>query len=227
MKRMIAPIGSLGLALLIGVGAMVAHAMQPENAKQDPVFGAKLGSIDMEEVYNASGAPTELEQAGRQHEAEGSQRINKIMAVPYLEAAELQDYGALIGKAQVTPEDEKKAAALKTVNDGRAAELGVLEGKPKDGLNAQDLARIAHLEELKRTLQNQVRPGLVADFRTQQEGWLQEYRHRQFMLLRQEVAKVAKEKGIAHVFEASTLVYSINDLTPAMLQRISKRAPKR
>ena len=92
MKRMIGPIGALSLALLIGAGALMAHARQPG------ANDAKMGSIDMEEVYNASGAPAELEQAGRQHEAEGAQRINKIMAVPYLEPAELQDYGALIGR---------------------------------------------------------------------------------------------------------------------------------
>ena len=57
--------------------------------------------------------PEELEQAGRQHEAEAAQRINKIMAVPYLEANELEEYGTLIGKAKMTPEEEKRAADLK------------------------------------------------------------------------------------------------------------------
>lgn len=220
MKRMIAPIGALALALLIGAGALMAHAGQP-------AADVKIGSIDMEEVYNASGAGQELEQAGHQREVDGTQRINKIMAVPYLEAKELEEYGSLVGKTELTPEEEKRAAALKAVNDGRVAELGLLQAKPNNQLNAQDQARIGHLEELKRLLQTQVRQGLIADFRTQQEGWLQEYRHRQLVQIRQEVAKLAKEKGIAHVFDATTLIYSANDLTPEMLKRVSKRGAKR
>jgi hypothetical protein len=72
-----------------------------------------------------------------------------------------------------------------------------------------------------------VRPGLVTDFRAQHEAVMSDFRHRQIVQLRQDVAKVAKEKGIAHVFDSGTLIYSVNDLTPLVLQQLSKRAPKR
>ena len=81
-----------------------------------PGANGAIGSIDMEEVYNASGSPQELEQAARQHEAEGAQRITKIMAVPYLEHNELEEYGTLIGKAKMTPDEEKRAAVLKGIS---------------------------------------------------------------------------------------------------------------
>src|SRR2546421_2688918 len=102
MRRLIAPVGAVALALLIGAGALVAHAREPRHDKAETVANGAIGSIDMEELYNASGAPQQLDQAARQHEAEGAQRINKILAVPYLELPELEEYGTLIGKAKLT-----------------------------------------------------------------------------------------------------------------------------
>ncbi len=227
MNRMVGSVGSLGLALLIGAGAVMAHGRQLGAAPAPaPAPAPTIGSIDMEEVYNASGAPRELAMAAHQREAEGVQRINKLMAAPYLEAQEVEEYGALIGRAVPSPEEEKRSAALKAVNDGRAAELADLQSKANAALNAQGAARMAHLNDMKHILQTQVRPGLVADLRSQQEGWIQEFRHRQIVQLRQEIAKVAKEKGIAHVFDATTLVYSTNDLTPLVVKRVSKQAGK-
>jgi len=206
-----------------GVALLAAHRVTPEVRAGDGTPSGTIGSVDMEEVYNASGAPQELDQAGRQHEADGIQRINKIMSVPFLEPAELEEYGTLIGKLKMTPEEEKRAAALKTISDQRAAELRTLETKANGALTAEEKIRVGHLTDLRVTLQNQVRPGLVADFRTQHDGWLSDYRHHQIVALRQEVAKVAKEKHIDHVFDSGTLVFSMNDLTPTVLQRVAKR----
>ena len=227
MNWTIAPAASLALALLIGAGALTAHAGGPRAGAAEAGQGGNIGSIDMEEIYNASGSPQELEQAARKHEAEGAQRINRIMAVPYLEPAELEEFGGIVGKAVATAEDEKRATALKAANDQRAGELGVLQSKANDALSAADKTRLAHLVELRQTLQTQVRPGLLADFRTQHEGWMGDYRHRQIVMLRQEVGKVAKERKIAHVFDAGTLVFSENDLTPTVLQRLAKRTGRR
>ncbi|HLJ56192.1 MAG TPA: hypothetical protein VKT77_14220 [Chthonomonadaceae bacterium] len=222
MKRMIAPIGAIALALLVGAGAMWAQAKQPDDEKQDVVAGGKIGSVDMEDVYNASGAPQDLERAAHQHEIEGEQRINKIMAVPYLEQAELEEYGALIGKASLTPDEEKRFAAIKALNDNRAAELAGLVAKPNPA--PQDAARITHLNDLKRTLQNELRPQLIADFRAQNDSMMQEYRHRQIAQLRQEVGRVAKDNGLAHVFDSGTLVYTSVDITKDVIQRMANKS---
>jgi hypothetical protein len=222
MNRLFAPMAGLILALLIASGALVARAKEPRLDPPDTVTNGVIASIDMEEVYNASGAPQELEQAAREHEAQGAQRINQVMAVPYLEPTELEEFGTLIGKAKMTPVEQKRADELKAVNDQRTAELRTLQTKNNAELTADEKTRLGHLIDLKQTLQTQVRPGLVADFRGQQEGWVAEFRHHQIVKLRQEVAKVAKEKGIAHVFDAGTLVYSVLDVTPGVLQRLAK-----
>lgn len=223
MTRFIAPLGVLILAGTIAAGGLVANAKEPAARRADAASSGTIGLIDMEEVYNASGAPQELEQAARQHEAQGVERIKQIMAVPYLEPKELEDYGTLIGKAKLTPEEEKQAEKFRSTNEMRVNELKTLQTKPDNQLNADDRARMSHLVELKQALQTQVRPGLVDDFRTQHEGWLADFRHHQLVTLRQEVAKVAKEKGIDHVFDSTTLIYSVNDLTPTVLQRISRK----
>jgi len=223
MKRWILPIGALMLALLIGVGALVAQAKEPRKIPAEGDAVGTLGSVDMEEIYNASGGPQELEQAARQHEADGEKRIAKLLSVPYLERAELEEYGALIGKLQLTPEEEKRSVALKAENDKRAGELSELQVKPNDALTAADKTRMRHLGDLRQTLETQVKPGLLADFGRQQDGWVADYRRHQLVLLRQDVAKVAKTRGIAHVFDSGTLVYSVNDLTSTIIQQMKKR----
>jgi Skp family chaperone for outer membrane proteins len=222
MTRLAAPVAGLALALLIGAGALVANAREPRLDRADAAANGSIGSVDMEEIYNASGDPAELEQAARQHEAEGEQRINKIMAVPYLEPNELEEFGALIGKGKMTPEEEKRADALKALNSDRAGELKTLQVQG-GALAPAAQARLTHLTELRQTLQSQVRPGLIADFRAQHEGWIGDFRHQQIVALRKEVAKIAKDRGIAHVFDANALVYSVNDLTATVLQRMDKR----
>lgn len=228
MKRWILPVGALMLALLIGGGALVAQAKEPRKIPAEGEAIGTLGSVDMEEIYNASGGPQDLDQAARQHEIEGEKRISKLLSVPFLERAELEAYGTLIGKVQLTPEDEKKSASLKSENDKRATELSTLQTKANDALTAEDRARMSHLTDLRQVLETQVKPGLIADFGRQHEGWVADYRRRQLVMLRQDVAKVAKSRGIAHVFDAGTLVYSVNDLTPTIIQQLKKRgqAPK-
>lgn len=221
MKRLFLPIGALALSLLIGIGGLAARAREP-HADAQP--NGPLGSVDMEEIYNSSGGPAELEVAARQRAADGEQRIRRILNAPYLEVNELQEYGELIGKAKLTAEEEKRSADLKKMSDDRASELATLQTKPVDQLQPADKTRMSHLQDLKKTVDTQVQPGLVADFRAQSEGWAAEYRHRQFAALREQVAKVAKEKGIAHVFDSTSLVYSVNDLTSTVLQRVGKRA---
>jgi hypothetical protein len=224
MKRWILPVGALMLALLIGIGALVAQAKEPKGIVAEGDAIGTLGSVDMEEIYNASGGPQDLDAAARQHEIEGEKRIQKLLSVPFLERAELEEFGTLIGKAQLTPDEEKKSLALKQESDKRGIELRALQVKPDDALKPEDKTRMNHLSELRQTLETQVKPGLIADFSRQQEGWVTDYRRRQLVLLRQDVAKVAKSKGIAHVFDAGTLVYSVNDLTPTVVQQVKKRA---
>ena len=225
MKRYIAPMCVLVLGFIVGAGALVAHAKEPRAPIADTPAAGSLGSVDMEDIYNAVGGPQELDQAGRQDEADGIKKINRIMTVPYLEAPELEEYGTLVGKKALTPQEEARASALKNTSDMRATELRALETKA-DALQPAEKTRLSHLTDLRVTLQNQVRPGLVADFRVQHDGWLAEFKHRQIAALRLEVAKVAKEKHIDHVFDAGTLVFSVNDITAAVLQHLGKRGAK-
>ena len=44
--------------------------------------------------------------------------------------------------------------------------------------------------------------------------------------IRTVVGQVAKEKGVEHVFDVNALVYSSNDLTAAVLQKVARRGGK-
>ena len=81
------------------------------------------------------------------------------------------------------------------------------------------------LQEQSRLLDS-IYPYWQEDARAQQSERVEAFRRVQIGRLRAVVGKVASERGIAHVFDATALVYSANDVTPLVVQRAGKRAPK-
>jgi hypothetical protein len=109
--------------------------------------------------------------------------------------------------------------SFKETSDKRAEELKTLQTKVD--LTDQERARLTQLTQARQRVE-QMLPDLQADFRAQQTSFLEAYRHKQYANLRVEVGKVAKERGITHVFDTNSLVYSANDLTPLMLQKLKR-----
>jgi Skp family chaperone for outer membrane proteins len=92
-------------------------------------------------------------------------------------------------------------------------------------LNQAQTARLQELIEQQRALA-QVMPGIQEAARLQQSDRAAAFRREQLQQLRGVVAQVAREKGFANVFDANALVYSTNDLTSFVLQKLNKRAGK-
>lgn len=211
----IVTIGSLTLALLLGVGAMVVHA----RVKEDPQANDGIGVVDMDRVFSASDAPNQLAKQSAQIEAEAQKRIDSFLAVPQLNPKELDEYGGLIAIAQPTPDQQNRIKDLKALSDKRSDDFHALQMKAN--LTAEEGVRLKELQVQSRLLER-IMPGLQSDLRAQAMDREETVKRGLIAQLRGEVSKVAQEKKILHVFDSNALIYSANDITQIVVQRVSK-----
>ncbi|HZO86961.1 MAG TPA: OmpH family outer membrane protein [Chthonomonadaceae bacterium] len=212
------------LALLIGLGALAVHARQNEKeAASAPLSGGAIAVVDMDRLYIASGGREALAQKMMELGQDIQERINAFAATPYLTRQERLEYLDLLSKRTLSDAEQTHLKALKALSDQRTDELQALTVK-KD-LSPAEKARQQELIDQRHALE-QALPDVREVARAQQEERVADFRQGQLQRLRAAVAEVARQKGIAHVFDASALVYSANDLTPLVLQRLDKHAGK-
>lgn len=208
-------VGSLALALLLGAGAMVVHARENDDPKN-----AAIGMVDMERVFNASDAPVQLGQQAALIEAEAQKRMDAIVAAPQLTAKELEEYSDLVARAKPTMEQQNRINALKGLSDKRVMDYQALQMKAN--LTPEEGTRLKALQQQSRFFQQEL-PNIDAQLRAQAAQREETVRRGLMVQLRGEVAKVASEKKLANVFDTTAMVFSTNDITPAVIQRVSKR----
>lgn len=218
-------VAASGAALWLGAGTLLGSAGPPDDAGRQSPAGGAVASVDMERVFTAAGGPDLLARKAAEIDAEAVRRLNSLASAPYLNRAELQEYGGLLEKSQPAPADQERIKALKAVSDQRDAELRMLQVKKDTALTDADRNRLRELADQRRLLEN-VLPKVQEDLRQQQVERVETYRREQMALLRATVGQVAREKGVSQVFDASTLIYSVTDLTGPVTQRVQKRAGK-
>lgn len=219
---------TLSVALFVGAGGVMVHARQPRADApnmQAPLLTGQIGSVDIERVYVASGGPEQLAQRATEIATEVAQRFNEVKGVGQLDQNELSEYGTLLFRAVRSEADQARLKALKAISDQRADELNRLQIKPDGMLTPEDKTRMRQLQDQNRQFLALL-PNWQDDLRAQQGERVEAFRRTQMARLRPVIGKLAVERGIAHVFDSTALVYSANDLTPAVLQRVSKRPPR-
>ncbi len=222
--RNLAPITLLCLALLLSAGALLGKATpMRETQSGAPLANDPIAVVDMDRIYEASDAPQEMERRSLELQSETAQNISSIQAVPYLDQNELVEYVTLLTKDKPTDTEQARVKALKALSDQRAQELQTLQTKKDSDLTAADRNRMNELTGESRILER-ILPNILESMRSDQAAHLEAFRHDEMVKLRAVVAQVAKERGIAHVFDASALVYSATDLTPQVVARVGKHS---
>ena len=216
-SRNLIAVAMLALAMLVGGGAMVVHAI-PGRAAGDGAADS-IAMVDIERLYNSSDLPQVLAQKAQDLGAQAQQRLDAMADVRFLDIKELGEFGDLIGKLQPDAVQLARIKELKALSDRRSAELDMLNVKPADTLNAADKARMHALIEMSHLI-DKVLPTVREELAQDQADRIRAIRRDQIAQLRGIVGQVAKEKGVAHVFDANALVYSSNDLTPLVLKKL-------
>ena len=222
--RHFVPGSLLALSLLIGAGALATHAKDNQAGGKDaPLTASNVARVDMDSVFDASDAPTLMEQKATETGKATMDALTRITNSPYLEQQEMVEYVSIIAADNPTPQQQARAQELKTLSDKRAQEFSVLS--TKNPLSAEDKKRMVALQAETTDTQN-LMPSIESNFRLIRQSRLDTYRREQMARLRGIVAKVAKDHGILHVFDANTLVFSVNDITADVIQKVSKRPGK-
>ena len=216
-SRNLIAVAMLALALLVGGGAAVVYARPGGGAPGEG--GDNMAVVDMERLYNNSDLPQVLAQKAAQLGAQAQQRLDALADARFLDAKELQEYGDLIGKTLPDAAQQNRMKELKALSNQRSAELDALNVKPADMVTPADKTRMRALVEMSH-LVDKVLPSVHDDLAQDQADRIRAVRRDQIAQLRVIVSQVAKEKGIAHVFDVNALVYSANDLTPLVLKKL-------
>jgi Skp family chaperone for outer membrane proteins len=218
-SRNLIAVALLALALLVGGGAMVVHAIPGRTAAGDGPGGDNIAVVDIERLYNSSDLPMVLAQKSAQIAAQAQERVDALGDARFLDAKELQEYGDLISKVQPDAAQQTRIKELKALSNQRSTELSTLNVKPAEVLTAADKTRMRALVEMSHLLEK-VLPSVQNELAQDQSDRLRAIRRDQITQLRAIVGQVAKEKGVLHVFDANALVYSANDLTPLVLKKL-------
>jgi Skp family chaperone for outer membrane proteins len=222
VPRNLLHVGVLGLALLVGAGALMSHAHPNRGLHAVAEAPGSIGVVDMERIYDASDMPNLLAQQAAALQAQANDRLNTIAGAKYLDVKELDEYGALVAKANPDAAQQARMKELKALSDNRDNELQTLKATPDAALTPQQKSRMRALVEQSHVI-DKILPALQRDLQADFSERVQNIRHNQNAQLRTTVAQIAREKGIEHVFDSNALVYSANDLTQAVLQKIKKR----
>jgi Skp family chaperone for outer membrane proteins len=217
----------LAVLVLFGTAGALAgrhhhQAEQTKSAERAPA-PATNAVVDIEAVYNRSGARDIVEQRGMTEvRASANQRLKMIEGAPLLTPQERMELVDLAGVAQPNDAQQARIKALQALSDGRSGELQQLQVKKDADLSAADKARMRELLD-EQTALEQIMPGVELAAQNEIQRRLDDLRHEQVVRIRGVVAQIAKEKGYGSVYDASALVYSANDITSQVLQRMAKQ----
>lgn len=217
--------------LLLGfafAGTCIALGAARGGTKRDPqddpaIVMSKVAVVDMGRLYDQSSAPKEYERNEIEVAQDADKRMKLLGGIEYLEPAEIQEFLGLVGKFTPTPQETERIGAMQTLSNTRAAELRAIQTKEAASLTPQDKKRLQTLVDASRNFRNIYLPNLEAQIRSSAMARAQTFRVQQMGELRAAVGKYAKEKGIQHVFDNGTLVYSQNDITDKVIERVKKK----
>jgi len=209
----------LAAALLIGAGPYVVNAakspaLQPNNAQR--------ANVDMREVFEDSEAKQAADAKTAVYGRKLDQKFNELGQMPFLTPAELRDLSVLLIKDQPTESDTKKITDLRAESEKRSAENTALAQKKEADLTPADKNRMRELNGMRPAhAQTMVR---VQALYQQQVNIENEKNEREGMAaVRGVVAKLAKDKGIAEVYDSSVLIVAPVDLTKEAIERTKKK----
>ena len=210
----------LSAALMIGAGPYVVNAAR---VAADPNARA---TIDLRQVYEESEAKQVADAKTGVFARKLDQKFGELGQMPFLTPEALRDLSLILAKETPSAEETKKAADLRTEAEKRTSEANGLAQKKDADLTAADRNRMREL--------NQMRP-VHAQTMAKIQGLYQQLVNEEnekneragMSAVRGVVSKLAKDKGIAEVFDTTSMVVAPVDLTKDALEKVQakKKSP--
>lgn len=205
-------------AILVGGGPYVVRAAA--GAFQ----GGGVANADVQSLFDQSDAKKAADEKVKEFGTTLFKRFEETARMKYLTVDELSEYSAAINAEAPTPMQTQRITAIKKASTDRAEEYSRLLGKPDAQVTAADRARLRELNTME-----QARPEALQRLSQiyQRNVDAEEAKLKRLALaeVRQAIAKVAKENGVAEVFDSAALVAAPLDLTPLVLPKVRKAKP--
>jgi Skp family chaperone for outer membrane proteins len=201
------------LPLLVGLA--IAAAAGAARADTAPAFG----SIDLGKVQSGYTKRGDLEKS-IQDLADRLQAAMKVQSTSdMLNLAQQKQLGDLLSKPNQSDADRAAETTLQNQSRADASELATLQ--QKQNLTDTERARLDVLtkeQQAGKTAIDQINSDYTDQLHQQQDKVSTQFTD----LVRQAIAAVAKDKGLAVVFDSSVAVYTANDITDDVLKRLNK-----
>jgi Skp family chaperone for outer membrane proteins len=211
---MIARIAIVSAALTVIGGAVAPRA----KAADAP---AAFGSVDVNKLQSGYNKLSDIKSRVKQIGDDFSARLKTQANYDMLSLDEQRQLGALLGRTPASDQEKATIGSLENKSSHDSQELATLQQKPAAQLTDSDKARLTALttehQNGQQALQ-QISDEYQNDFNAQQEKISSDLTDQ----LRAAIAQVAKERGLAVVFDSSVAIYSANDITDDVLKRLNK-----
>ena len=205
----------LAAALLLGAGPYVVNAAR--NAA-DPNTRAQ---VDLQQVFDASESKLLADAQTGQYARRLDQKFSELAQMPFLTPSELRDLSIILSKESPTPEESAKATQLKAESEKRGGELGALGQKKDADLTTADRNRLRELNGM-RPVHAQTMLKIQQLYQQMVNDENNKNDRTGMAAVRDIVKKLAKDKGIAEVFDTSTMIVAPLDLTKDALEKVKK-----
>jgi Skp family chaperone for outer membrane proteins len=216
-------VGSFALlASALVCGLILTRRGRADEPQSPTVPLTNVAVIDMGRLYDQAGLGKAFDLNALQVMQEAEQRLKALESADYLQGAEVQEYVTLVGKVAPTDAETKRLQTLNETSQKRAQEFRTLQTKEPNALTAEEKRKMQMLFNLNRSYRERELPALIEQLRAITNAKTQTFRAEQMAQLRKTVGKFAKEKGIQHVFDSAVLIYTPNDITDKVVEKMKK-----
>lgn len=205
--------------LALGFAALALASSAPRPAQAAPAGGVTFGSVDINKLQTQSTRRAQDDQDLHSLADRLDKAFKQQAASIILTREEQTELGGLLSKAKPTEADRARIAILQSQATKAAQDLTDLQQK-KDPTPA-DTTRLATLTDQYQRGQ-QALQDVGADYQAQLKALSDKDSAAFTLSVREAIAAVAQQRGLAVVFTSDVAVYTANDITEDVVKRINK-----
>jgi Skp family chaperone for outer membrane proteins len=205
----------IGLALTLLCTSFTAINASAAAAQSSPTFG----SVDVQKVLAGATKKAALDQQLTDLSNKLEAQFKQQVASPMLSAANQQELGTLLSKSNPTDADKARITELQAMSQKDADELASLQ-QVKSPTDAQT-ARLGVLTKEQQDSQ-EIFQNIADGYKAQVQAASDKNNLQLSDALKQAIAAVAQQKGLAVVFDSNVALYTSNDITEDVTKRFNK-----
>lgn len=209
--------GTVGVALSLLALPLAVASVQAAPAASSSAFA--FGSVDLNRILAGYKKKADLDQQILALNQKLDARFKQQVGSDMLSKEDQQKITALLSKPTLSDADRSQITALQQQSTKDAAELAGLQQKQNP--TAADTARLQTLTQQRQAGQQALQD--AADvYKAQLQAEQERLSAQLSATVKTAIGDVAKDKGLAMVFDAQFAVYSANDISDDVLKRLNK-----